>query len=65
MTRFTDELWQSTLPVYDAILAHPFIDELTDGSLSRDRYVMSSVHRRFQLRTLRDGTGLQIAPQCN
>ena len=39
MTRFTDELWQSILPVYDAILAHPFIDELTDGSLSRDRFV--------------------------
>jgi thiaminase/transcriptional activator TenA len=39
MTRFTDELWQSTAPVYDAILAHPFIDELTDGSLSRDRFV--------------------------
>jgi thiaminase/transcriptional activator TenA len=39
MTRFTDDLWRNTQPVYDAILAHPFIDELTDGSLSRERFV--------------------------
>ncbi len=37
--RFTDELWQSTLPVYEEILRLPFIDELTDGSLSRERFV--------------------------
>jgi thiaminase/transcriptional activator TenA len=37
--RFTDELWQSTLPVYEEILRHPFIKELTDGSLSRERFV--------------------------
>jgi thiaminase/transcriptional activator TenA len=37
--RFTDELWQGTLPIFAAILSHPFIAELTDGSLSRDRFV--------------------------
>ncbi len=36
---FTDELWQSTLPVYEEILLHPFIEELTTGSLSRERFV--------------------------
>jgi thiaminase/transcriptional activator TenA len=37
--RFTDELWQSTLPVYEEILRLPFINELTDGTLSRERFV--------------------------
>lgn len=37
--RFTDELWRDTLPIFAAILRHPFIAELTDGSLSRDRFV--------------------------
>ena len=32
----TDRLWQHTLPVYEAILAHPFIDEL-------DRHARASV----------------------
>jgi thiaminase/transcriptional activator TenA len=37
--RFTDELWEQIAPVYKAILAHPFIGELTDGSLSRESFV--------------------------
>jgi thiaminase/transcriptional activator TenA len=36
---FTGELWKSTLPVYEEILRHPFIGELTDGSLARDRFL--------------------------
>jgi thiaminase/transcriptional activator TenA len=36
---FTDDLWQSTLPVYDEILRHPFIAELTDGSLAREKFL--------------------------
>ena len=36
---FTDSLWQSTLPVYDEILRHPFIAELTDGSLDREKFL--------------------------
>lgn len=35
----TDRLWQHTLPVYEAILAHPFIDELATGTLARERFV--------------------------
>lgn len=35
---FTEELWQSSLSVYDEILRHPFIGELTNGSLARERF---------------------------
>jgi thiaminase (transcriptional activator TenA) len=31
--RFSDELWQDITGVYDAILAHPFLAGLTDGTL--------------------------------
>ena len=37
--RFTDELWQHIAPIYQAILAHSFIDELTSGRLPRDNFV--------------------------
>jgi thiaminase (transcriptional activator TenA) len=36
---FTDRLWQEITPIYDAILAHPLLAELADGSLSRERFV--------------------------
>lgn len=35
---FTDRMWSAAGPVYEQILAHPFLTELTDGSLSRDRF---------------------------
>lgn len=35
---FTDELWVSIEPIYAAILSHPFIAGLTDGSLPRERF---------------------------
>ena len=31
--RFTDELWQSIEPIYEQIVAHPFVTGLTDGTL--------------------------------
>ncbi|MGH3402744.1 MAG: thiaminase II [Streptosporangiaceae bacterium] len=31
--QFTDELWQGIAGIYGAILAHPFVTGLTDGSL--------------------------------
>ena len=43
----TERLWDSITGVYDAILAHPFIQGLTDGSLSRDAfrfYVVQDAH---------------------
>jgi thiaminase/transcriptional activator TenA len=36
--RFTDELWQGSADIYDAILAHPFLAGLTDGSLPQDAF---------------------------
>ena len=44
---FTRELWTSIAPVYDAILRHPFLRGLTDGSLSREAfqfYVVQDAH---------------------
>jgi thiaminase/transcriptional activator TenA len=44
---FTAELWTSIAPVYEAILAHPFVRGLTDGSLPREAfrfYVVQDAH---------------------
>src|SRR4030095_1366401 len=44
---FTDGLWQSIAPIYAAILRHPLLRGLTDGSLSRDAfqfYVIQDAH---------------------
>ena len=35
---FTNELWQSIEPIYAAILRHPFLRGLTDGSLPRESF---------------------------
>jgi thiaminase/transcriptional activator TenA len=31
-------LWSNITPIYDAILAHPFNQELMHGTLSRERF---------------------------
>jgi thiaminase (transcriptional activator TenA) len=36
---FTNQLWQQIAPTFGSILDHPFIRELADGSLSRERFV--------------------------
>ena len=44
---FSAELWQGVAGVYDAILAHPFLAGLTDGTLGRDAfrfYVVQDAH---------------------
>ncbi len=44
---FTDELWDAGADVYAAILAHPFVRGLTDGSLPADafsHYVVQDAH---------------------
>jgi len=44
---FSGELWQSITPIYDAILRHPFLRGLTEGSLARDAfqyYVIQDAH---------------------
>lgn len=36
--KFTDMLWQEIEPIYQAIITHPFINELRAGTLSRERF---------------------------
>ncbi len=36
--KFTAELWESIAPIYRAILDHPFIRGLTDGSLAEESF---------------------------
>ena len=47
---FTDELWVSIDPIYSAILRHPFIAGLTDGSLPRERFEFYAVQDSLYLR---------------
>lgn len=47
---FTDELWVSIEPIYAAILRHPFITGLTDGSLARERFEFYVVQDALYLR---------------
>ena len=35
---FSAELWQGVTGIYDAILAHPFLTGLTDGTLPHDAF---------------------------
>jgi len=48
--RFTDELWRGSADVYSAILAHPFLAGLTDGSLPQDSFVFYVVQDALYLR---------------
>jgi thiaminase/transcriptional activator TenA len=44
---FTAECWRAITPIYDAILRHPFLRGLTDGSLAHDAfrfYVVQDAH---------------------
>jgi thiaminase/transcriptional activator TenA len=46
-TSWTQQLWQAVEPTYQAILEHPFLEGLTDGSLPQDRfayYVAQDAH---------------------
>lgn len=38
MGSFTDELWSSIDEIYDAILVHPFLTGLTDGTLPEEAF---------------------------
>ena len=49
-TPFTDELWAAVASIFEAILAHPFVTGLTDGSLSRDRFAFYVVQDALYLR---------------
>jgi thiaminase (transcriptional activator TenA) len=47
---FTKELWAAMEPIYGAILAHPFVRGLTDGSLSRESFRFYVVQDALYLR---------------
>ncbi len=55
MGRFTDELWHSIAPVFSAILAHPFLKGLTDGTLPEDA---------FRFYVIQDALYLQDYARC-
>ncbi len=46
---FTGELWQGITDVYYAILAHPFVTGLTDGSLPHDAFAFYVVQDALYL----------------
>ena len=47
---FTATLWESIAPIYRAILAHPFVAGLTDGSLPREAFRFYAVQDALYLR---------------
>ena len=47
---FTGELWRSIEPIYAAILRHPFLRGLTDGSLPRESFKFYAVQDALYLR---------------
>ena len=47
---FSAELWSGITHIYDAILAHPFIRELTDGTLPQDAFGFYVVQDALYLR---------------
>jgi thiaminase/transcriptional activator TenA len=60
-TRFSAELWQAITPIYDAILRHPFVSGLTDGSLPRDRFRFYAVQDALYLREFARSLALAAA----
>ena len=46
---FSAELWQGVAGVYDAILVHPFLAGLTDGSLPHDAFAFYVVQDAIYL----------------
>ena len=60
------ELWRGVTGVYDAILAHPFLTGLTDGSLPHDAFafyvVQDAIYLRSYARALAGVAGRAPAP---
>src|SRR5258708_64017 len=48
--RFSDELWHGISDIYGAILEHPFVTGLTDGSLPDDAFAFYVVQDALYLR---------------
>ena len=58
---FTKELWASIESIYAAILRHPFITGLTDGSLPRESFRYYAVQDALYLREFARGLSLAAA----
>ncbi len=59
--RFTDSLWQAALPVYDAILAHPFVAGLITGALDEAAFRYYVIQDSHYLRDFARGLALLAA----
>jgi thiaminase/transcriptional activator TenA len=55
---FSDELWDDIRGIYDAILAHPFLGELADGTLGRERFVFYMQQDGLYLQDFARGLGI-------
>src|SRR5919201_6013942 len=58
---FTSELWSAIAPIYGAILRHPFLRGLTDGSLSRESFQFYAVQDALYLRDFARALSLAAA----
>jgi len=58
---FTQELWKSIEPIYAAILRHPFVRGLTDGSLPRESFKFYAVQDALYLREFARALSLTAA----
>ena len=58
---FTDELWRGIEPIYAAILRHPFLRGLTDGSLPRESFQFYAVQDALYLREFARALSLTAA----
>lgn len=39
MTKWSETAWREITPIFDRIIEHPFITELTAGTLARDKFI--------------------------
>ena len=58
---FTDDLWRSIADIYAAILRHPFLGGLTDGSLARESFRFYAVQDALYLREFARGLSIAAA----
>src|SRR5881397_4374105 len=58
---FAQELWRSIGPIYAAILKHPFVAGLTDGSLPRESFRFYAVQDALYLRDFARALSLAAA----
>jgi thiaminase/transcriptional activator TenA len=59
--KLTTELWKSIDGIYDAILRHPFVRGLTDGSLPRESFRFYAVQDALYLREFARALSLAAA----